>query len=199
MSRGNSSPNPKTGFNLYENFREPSDHIKEISNYPRAHKREDSTSNTHTLNDSSFEISPNSSGIILLEHLGEIKKLFELQGRELDLVGQALSNQKSSERIREMNSGVNIGQSESVTSSAMNQNSLLTFPENSRQMISPVPGDIMGSDFASSLLSVSDYQLKITDVRYDNELVLSFLRGRYKPLNFYQKSLLASHIISLRL
>lgn len=199
MSHDARSPNLRPFTNLYEIFREPIDEIKEFPDYPRSYKREDSTSNTHTLNDSALELSPNSSGIILLEHLGEIKKLFELQGRELDLVSQVLSSQKTAEIIKELNSEANIVHSESVASSALNQNSLLTFPENSRQMISPVPGELQCTDFASSLLSASNYQLKATEMFRNNELFLSFLRGRYRSLTFHQKTLLSSHIISLRI
>lgn len=199
MSHEVRSPNLRPFTNLYDIFREPIDEIKEFPDYPRSYKREDSTSNTHTLNESALELSPNSSGIILLEHLGEIKKLFELQGRELDLVSQVLSSQKTAEIIKELNSDANLVNSESVASSALNQNSLLTFPENSRQLISPVPGEILGTDFASSLLSASDYQLKVTEMCRNNEIFLTFLRGRYRSLTFYQKSLLSSHIFSLRI
>ena len=47
-----------------------------------SHKKGESTYSSQYLNDSSLEISPNSSGILILEQLEELKRLFKPQEEE---------------------------------------------------------------------------------------------------------------------
>lgn len=169
-------------------------------NKPYIHKKEDSTSNTQKLEESSFDISPNSSGVMLLEQISEIKRLFEIQGRELDHVGQAFNAPNpAADRMKEIFESIKIEPSVNLTNSIYGVNSLMNFHESSRQLISPVPNDIEGSLFASSLISMSDYQVEMTDSSYESGLFIYFLRKKWQKLETVQKCFFLSHIPSLRL
>lgn len=157
------------------------------------HKKEDSTSNTQAINESSFDISPNSSGVMLLEQIAEIKKLFEMQGKEIENVGQAI-NTPAAERMKEMFNNFNKEQPESMMNSLYNQGSGIWYGESSRALISPVPNDYDGTAFASSLMSLSDYQVKVTDIRDDNSPFLNFIKSKYKNLSFMKRVVIGSHI-----
>jgi hypothetical protein len=186
---------PKDSF--YDLFKDSNELVAET--FSKSIKREDSISNTQTFNDSSFELSPNSSGILLLDYIDQLKKLLELQTKEIESVGQVIQTEKHPpEKLKEMLGSLNNG-AESITTSIINQNSVLNFNDSPRHMISPVPPNFGNSDFASSLMSVSDYQLKVTEIGYSREIFLAFLRGRFRILSFMNKTLLNSHVPSLRI
>ena len=165
-----------------------------------AHRKEDSTSNTQKLDESSFDISPNSSGVMLLEQITEIKKLFELQGRELENVGQAFtSNNPSAERMKEIFDSINREPSVSLLNSNYGQSMCYNFHESSRQLISPVSNDFEGSLFASSLMSMSDYQLEESFAENDESKIIYFLRPRWQKWEAEKRFFYLSHIQGLRL
>lgn len=165
-----------------------------------AHRKEDSTSNTQKLDESSFDISPNSSGVMLLEQITEIKKLFELQGRELENVGQAFtSNNPSAERMKEIFDSINREPSVSLLNSNYGQSMCYNFHESSRQLISPVSNDFEGSLFASSLMSMSDYQLEESLDEKDESKIIYFLRPRWRKWEVEKRFFYLSHIQGLRL
>lgn len=164
----------------------------------RTHKKEESTSNTQAINDSSYDISPNSSGVMLLEQISEIKRLFEQQGRELENVGQAI-NTPAAEKMKEILANINREGSDSMMNSLYNQGSGIMFGESSRALISPVPNEYEGTAFASSLMSLSDYQVKVTEIRDEDESFLNFIRSKHKNLTFMQRIIFGSHIPGLRI
>lgn len=167
---------------------------------PFIHKKEDSTSNTQKLEESSFDISPNSSGVMLLEQITEIKRLFEIQGRELDNVGQVFSSPNTNvDRMKEIMESIKIEPAISLTNSVYGMNSLMNFHESSRQLISPVPNEFEGSLFASSLMSMSDYQIEVTNEDSLSETFIYFLRHKWRKLEISKKCFFLSHIPSIRI
>jgi hypothetical protein len=164
------------------------------------HRKEDSTSNTQKLDESSFDISPNSSGVMLLEQIGEIKRLFEQQGRELENVGHAFTSpNQASERMREIFDSINREPSVSLLNSNYGQSMVLNFHETSRPLISPVSNDFEGSLFASSLMSMSDYQLDEMKPMMDSSLFVYFLRKKWRKWEASKRFFYMSHILGLRI
>lgn len=164
------------------------------------HRKEDSTSNTQKLDESSLDISPNSSGVMLLEQINEIKKLFELQGRELENVGQAFTTSNpSAERMKEIFESINREPSVSLLNSNYGQSMVYNFHESSRQLISPVSNDFEGSLFASSLMSMSDYQLEETFEDVNESKVVYFLRPKWRSWEVSKRFFYLSHVQGLRL
>jgi hypothetical protein len=180
---------------LYDLFKDPTELIKD--SYSKSSKIDKSISNT--LNDSSLELSPNSSGILLLDHIAELKKLFELQSKEIENVGQVINSQKNvPDRLKDMLGSLHNG-AESLTTSIVNQNSLINFQDISRQIISPVPQNFGNSDFASSLMEYSDYQAAELQVKTEKEECIGWLNGRFRGLKFLDKGIVVSHIPCLRI
>lgn len=163
------------------------------------HKKEDSTSNTQHLNESSLEISDN-SGLILIEEIAELKKLFHAQEEEQVKCEEAIIQSKAgSRRMEEFLQSNKKDPTESLCDSIYKQISSFNFDETSRPAISPVPPDFDGSMFADSLMSLSDYQSIVKEIVYDGEPFLSFTSGKVKKSNFKQMLLVKSHIIGLRI
>jgi hypothetical protein len=73
------------------------------------------------------------------------------------------------------------------------------FHESSRQLISPVSNDFEGSLFASSLMSMSDYQLEESFDEKDESTIIYFLRPRWRKWEVEKRFFYLSHIQGLRL
>ena len=164
------------------------------------HRRADSTSNTQNLNDSSADVSPNCSGIMILEQFEELKKLLKAQDQELLKHDEDLQfSDQMTKKMNEIIESENRDQGESLYESTFHQLNSFHYHEDSRPAISPVPNENEESIFASSLMSMSDYQIKFKENFYDYEPMLTFTRGFQRKLNFEQKTLIKSHIPGLRL
>ena len=137
---------------------------------------------------------------MLLEQINEIKKLFELQGRELENVGQAFTTSNpSAERMKEIFESINREPSVSLLHSNYGQSMCFNLHESSRQLISPVSNDFEGSLFASSLMSMSDYQLEESCEDGDESKVIYFLRPKWRSWEVGKRFLFLSHVQGLRL
>jgi hypothetical protein len=159
-------------------------------------KKEESTSNSQTVNDTSLEISPNNSSI--LEHLFEMKKLFKMQEEEMSKYKETNAIlDTGSKRLQEIIETANKESFESILYSTHMLPSSFIYDEASVPVISPVPGDYEDSGFASSLMSFSRDSLKA--INYTSEPFLSFIKFKLKPTSFKQKAMFRSHIIGIRI
>ena len=181
---------------------EPRPRIKITTTTPvpkSQHKKEDSTSHTQALNDSSLEIS-DGSGIMLIEEIAELKKIFEVQSEELQRWDEAIAISKAgSRKMEEFLENAKKDPTESLCDSLSKQIVSFHYEENSRPIISPVPQEFEGSMFASSLMSLSDYQNRFKEIVEPCEPLLTFTSGKIRKTTFKQRALANSHIPGLRI
>ena len=155
---------------------------------------------TQPLSNSSVDISDN-SGILLIEEIEEIKKIFEVQAEELQKWDEAIAISKAgSRKMEEFLENAKKDPKESMCDSISKQILSFHYEDNSRPIISPVPQEFEGSMFAaSSLMSLSDYQNKYKEIIGVCNPILTFTSGRIRKSTFKQSSFLISHIPVLRI
>ena len=137
---------------------------------------------------------------MLLEQVTKLKLMFLAQEEEFLKCEEANNNVNAgSKKMQEILEDVNKDPTESFINSIYKQISDFHYDDDSRPVISPVPNDFEGTIFASSLMTLSDHQMRVKDVEEEFEPFLSFTNGRRKKTNFKQSTFIRSHILTLRI